>query len=396
MRSRFLKWMGCVALCGTSLMAENLIRPGEHVAIVGNTLADQFRTHGYLETLLMEQTKANPISMRNLGWAGDTLTKRDRPTNFPSHTETLKQFETDLIIAFFGYGESFAGTAGLSEFKQNLRTYIESHQNQSYSGDKPVRLVMVSPIACENLGKISPNHDGRLENLKNYSQAMEEVCSEKKVPFIDLFKPTKQLMNSEGTPKLTNNGIHLNAYGYWAVSRILSESLWSSKDSWNLSMESKGDGKEIKQQRSDVSWASMAPPIKGKIHSSLMKYRDKLSIKNLKPGDYTLLIDGQPVTSGSHKAWEKGKLIDHSPAHNEIDAYRHKVQDKNQQFIYSWKALNQVHIVGERRKSPSGMELPAEVIRFYEISQEKQNMVKKGVPLKKREFRLIPQVKEAL
>ena len=98
MKSHFLKWMGCLSLCSASLMAENLIRPGEHVAIVGNTLADQFRTYGYLETLLMEQTKANPISMRNLGWAGDTLTKRDRPTNFPSHTETLKQFGADLII----------------------------------------------------------------------------------------------------------------------------------------------------------------------------------------------------------------------------------------------------------------------------------------------------------
>jgi hypothetical protein len=382
-------------LC-SSLTSENLVQPGDHVALVGNTLADQFRTHGYLETLLMEQTKEQPIALRNLAWAGDTLTKRDRPTNFPSHKDSLKQFKADLILAFFGYGESFAGKAGLNTFKEDLKNYILSHREQSYSGKNPVRLVLVSPIACEYLDELSPHHQERLSNLEAYSKAMQEICEQEKISFIDIFNPTKELMEFEGMPKLTNNGIHLNAYGYWALSRLLSERLLPSKLSWDLSLNAKHNGKEFKQKLSDHSWASFAPPINGPIHPSLRKYRDTLSIKNLKPGDYTLLIDGQPVSSGSHKAWEKGKLIDSSPAHHELEQYRAKIQDKNQQFIYSWKALNQVHIVGERRKSPSGLELPAEVIRFHEISKQKQNSLKQGLPLKQREYRLIPQVDEAL
>ena len=36
--------------------------------------------------------------------AGDVLTARDRPTNFPSEESTLTNHKTDLIIACFGMG----------------------------------------------------------------------------------------------------------------------------------------------------------------------------------------------------------------------------------------------------------------------------------------------------
>ena len=46
------------------------------------------------------------------------------------------------------------------------------------------------------------------------------------------------------------------------------------------------------------------------------------------------------------------------PSHKAAEVYRQQVNDKNQQFTYSWKALNQVHIVGERRSSASGTLAP--------------------------------------
>lgn len=83
------------------LRAESPIRPGDHVAIVGNTFADQLRIHGYLETLLLHRWPDNPVSIRNFGWGGDMLTARDRPTNFPSEESTLKAHQTDVIVACF-------------------------------------------------------------------------------------------------------------------------------------------------------------------------------------------------------------------------------------------------------------------------------------------------------
>lgn len=380
------------------LFGEALLKKGDRLAIVGNTLADQLRTHGYLETLLMEWSQPDAMVLRNLGWAGDTLTKRDRPTNFPTHRESLEKFKTDVILAFFGFGESFSGEAGLVGFKEDLKTYFQEHAGKSYNGKSEVRLILASPIAHENLGKLSPHFEKRQRELALYTQAMNEVCAENKIPFIDIYSPSKTLMAEQGMPKLTNNGIHLNDYGYWAMSHILLEKLVGARERAGMSINGKQqDAKnEINVSLKEQSWPSLTPPIQGKIHKSLHKYRDSLQVQNLQPGDYTLLIDGQPVASGSHKAWAKGKVVDRSPAHSELENYRLKVKDKNEQFIYSWKALNQVHIVGERRRSPSGMELPAEVIRFLEISEGKQLDLKKGMPLKKREYRLIPQVSEAL
>ena len=78
-----------------------------------------------------------------------------------------------------------------------------------------------------------------------------------------------------------------------------------------------------------------------------------------------------------------------SPAHQEAEAYRTAVNDKNLQFTYSWKALNQVHIVGERKTSKSGRSLPAEVIAFHKLAREKEALLQGGLKLKTRTWRLV-------
>ena len=97
---KFLESICVLCLCSAPLTiasADSPLRNGDHIAIVGNTFADQIRVHGYLETLLLNQL--NAISIRNLGWGGDMLTSRDRPTNFPSEASTLTAHKTDVIIA---------------------------------------------------------------------------------------------------------------------------------------------------------------------------------------------------------------------------------------------------------------------------------------------------------
>ena len=135
----------------------------------------------------------------------------------------------------------------------------------------------------------------------------------------------------------------------------------------------------------------LSPPLRGKIHKNLANTRDTLVVENLAPGKYLLTIDGQPVADGSHEQWAEGVAVDASPAHKEAEAYRQQVNDKNLQFTYSWKALNQVHIVGERRKSASGQALPGEVIAFRKLANQKDNALQTGVALKTRQWRLVPQ-----
>jgi hypothetical protein len=115
-----------------------------------------------------------------------------------------------------------------------------------------------------------------------------------------------------------------------------------------------------------------------------------MTVANLLPGSYTLTIDGITVVTATHDAWAEGIAIDCSPAHQHAEAFRKAVNDKNLQFNYSWKALNQVHIVGERKASPSGKALPAEVIEFKRIADQRDEQLRRAIQRKTRQWRLDP------
>jgi len=385
--------------------AESPVRPGDHVAFVGNTFADQLRSHGYLETLLLQRSAGNPVSIRNLGWAGDMLSARDRPTNFPTEASTLEAHKTDVIIACFGMGESFAGKAGLAEFKKQLNAFIASHRARKYNGRSAVRLVLVSPIAYENLGARTPRWQERNREISAYGRLMNETAANTGVPFIDLYGPTAELMEGKDTPKLTDNGINLNAYGYWCVSRALADALLPGTAPWVLSVDAKsgkslGRGARVSQVKfttaamaftvQELNWPSLAAPVKGQVHPQLKRSLDQLRVMNLKPGNYRLLVDGKPVATASHIQWAAGLGLNSTPAHADLESYRKSIYDKNAHFVYSWKALNQVHIVGERRKSPSGRALPAEVIEFNKLTNQKDEALSSGIRLKTRQWQLVP------
>ena len=395
-----------IGLCSiVSRAADSPIRPGDRIAFIGNTFADQLRMYGYLETLLLQRSIEKPISIRNFGWAGDMLTARDRPTNFPTEESTLTAHKTDVIIACFGMGESFAGEAGVDAFKQDLQDFIASHKGKKYNGKSEVRLILISPIAYEDHGRRTPNWERRNRELSAYTRAMNVVAGQAGLPFIDLNRPASDLMEDYSAPKMTGNGVNLNEYGYWCVSRSLADALIAGPNPWALNVDAgaaKGSGKGVEISNvarsgkgirftvSEKTWPSLGAPVKGDVHRRLDRNRDRLTVKNLSAGGYRLTINGKLVVTASAKQWSDGVAITHSPTHEALETYRQNIYDKNVNFIYSWKALNQVHIVGERRKSNSGRALPDEIIEFNKIAVAKDAALAKGIELKTREWRLDP------
>jgi hypothetical protein len=265
---------------------------------------------------------------------------------------------------------------------------------------------MISPIAQEDLGASTPKSIQRNSNLKAYVQSMKEICLKEGIPFVDLYVPTIHLIEGKDAHRFTENGIRLNEYGYWATARTLADSLtpptpvwWISVNAKSSEAESRGvsvekvrtDGKGISFQVLEKSGPGLPPPVSGTIHPSLQSGRDLMVVEGLAPGKYLLQVDEQAVVSGSHEEWANGLPIDQSPAHKETEAFRMKVNDKNLQFTYSWKALNQVHIVGERKKSPAGAALPQEVIRFNELAILKDAELRETRPSKTRTWKLIRQ-----
>lgn len=196
-------------------------KKGDHICYIGNTLADRMQHFGWLETLIQKRFPEKELVFRNLGFAADELTVRPRSRNFGSPDAHLTHSRADVIFAFFGYNESFAGEAGLPGFKEDLRKFIDATLRQKYNGMGAPRLVLFSPIAHEELG--DPNLPDGTENnrrLALYTRAMAEVAGEKEIPFVDLFAPTRALYVLSESP-LTVNGIHLNAEG----NRLLAEQI---------------------------------------------------------------------------------------------------------------------------------------------------------------------------
>src|SRR5437764_8491590 len=92
------------------------LKSGDHIAIIGNTLADRFQHSGWFETFIYSKYPNLDLVFRNLAVAGDEVALRHRPADFGSADDWLKKVQADVIFAFFGFNESFHGSDGLAKF----------------------------------------------------------------------------------------------------------------------------------------------------------------------------------------------------------------------------------------------------------------------------------------
>lgn len=202
------------------------LRPGERICLLGNTLADRLQHDGWLETYFQSRFPKHDLTFRNLGFSGDELTLRLRSANFGSPDQWLKFCKADVVFAFFGYNESFAGEAGLGKFKKDLDAFLKGTLNQQYNGQSNPRLVLFSPIAHEDLhDRNLPDGKENNRRLRLYTDAMAEVAKDNKVVFVDLFSPTLNL-NPQFPRPLTINGVHLNEKGNEVVAQLVDRALF--------------------------------------------------------------------------------------------------------------------------------------------------------------------------
>jgi putative heme-binding domain-containing protein len=207
------------------------IKQGDHISFIGNTLADRMQHDGWLETYLQARFPKHQLSFRNLGFSGDELNLRLRSANFGSPDQWLRQTGTDVVFAFFGYNESFAGAKGLDQFKKDLDAFVKHTLGEKYNDKTPPRLVLFSPIAHENLhDRNLPDGSENNKRLALYTKAMAEVARASKVPFVDLFHPTEKLYASAKKP-LTINGIHLTAEGNRLLAEVIDNALFEGQNS---------------------------------------------------------------------------------------------------------------------------------------------------------------------
>jgi mono/diheme cytochrome c family protein/glucose/arabinose dehydrogenase len=233
------------------------IKKGSHISMIGGNLGSRMINYDYFETEMHVRYPDSSLFIRNMCDGGDTpgfrphasrnlpwafagaekfqteyATNSNSEGHFDSPDQWLSRLKTDVIIAFFGYSESFQGTTGVANFKAELNAFIKYSLSQKYNGVNAPQLAIVSPIAFEDLtSKYDlPNGVKENANLLLYTNAMREVVAQynrhtETVIFVDAFTPSK---NWYETTKefLTIDGSQLNEEGYKKLGVLLSDKIF--------------------------------------------------------------------------------------------------------------------------------------------------------------------------
>ena len=200
------------------------LQPGDRIALIGNTLLERSQEFGHFEAMLHQTFPELNLVVRHLAWSADEIGLQPRPANFADTEQHLVHEKIDVIIAAFGFNESFAGEQGLPEFQRQLSAWLQSLRSKSFNGRSAARVVLISPIACENIAGV-PAADRNNGNVQLYLQAMQQEAARQQTGFVDVFTETAAAMLSPGTD-LTVNGIHLNREGDLLFSKVLLKGLF--------------------------------------------------------------------------------------------------------------------------------------------------------------------------
>lgn len=203
------------------------LRAGDRIMLVGNTLFERLQQHGDFETLVQQQFPDRKLSFRNLAWSADEIALRPRPENFADLDQHLTRERADVVLAAFGFNESFAGPAGLPRFREELAKFLGELKSKQYNGRSGPRVVLVGPPANENVDGVAAA-DLNNDRLQAYIGAMRETAAAEGVGFVDLFPATNEALRSPGTD-LTVNGVHFNRAGYTLVSQELFRGLFAAE-----------------------------------------------------------------------------------------------------------------------------------------------------------------------
>jgi mono/diheme cytochrome c family protein/glucose/arabinose dehydrogenase len=246
----------CAFQCTPSDSDKIQVWKNAHIVLIGNNLCSRMMNFGHFETEMQLRYPDSLLFIRNMCDGGNTPgfrphSGRFSPWAFPGaekfqtelanksrsegHLETedqwLTRLEADIILAFFGYNESFQGKEGLENYKSELDAFIKHTLSQKYNGETAPQLAIVSPIAFEDLSSQHDLPDGKKENenLALYAEAMKEIAATNKVLFIDAYKPSADWYASTETA-LTIDGSQLNDTGYLRLATLLADGVFGKQE----------------------------------------------------------------------------------------------------------------------------------------------------------------------
>ncbi len=280
-RVRSLLTIALLAAQGVSLFAADLIEPpqGASIVLLGGGQGERLLRYPAFEVELQRRFAGRDLVIRNLCDDGDTPGYRDHsgrnsPFAYPgaekfyplskakdfwgsghagsgfsqSPDQWLTGLKADVVLAWFGYAESFKGPAGLPAFKEELAGWLEHAAKQKYNGKSAPQLVLLSPLALEERSapQGTPGAQAVNANLALYAQAIKEAAAQRNLRFVDLFAFSQQLY-AEAKGPLATDGMSLGVQGQQLLAAKLASSVFTSGSP-------RGDANAVSAAVSDKNW----------------------------------------------------------------------------------------------------------------------------------------------
>ena len=215
------------------------LQPKDHISIIGNTLAERMQYDGWLETMLQARFPKHELVVRNLGFSGDEIDTRLRSKNFGTPDEWLSGLanpiggyednrfagtntKADVVFAFFGYNESYAGRGGARGVQEragrldhaHARAEIQRHDRRrgsSCSRPSPTRTsaIPTCPTARRTTSASRSTRTPWRRSPRPRRRRRSSICSRR----------AEALRRDQGAAD--DQGVHLNSEGNRQIAQVI-------------------------------------------------------------------------------------------------------------------------------------------------------------------------------
>lgn len=383
-------------------------KDGDRIALLGDTWVEREQSLGYIETSLTSRLLGKKVIFRNLAWSADTVLGESRASFDPPEKgfDRLKEQLTAIkpTVAMLGYGmvSSFEGDAALPKFLEDLKTLMDFIETTSKPD--PVRFIIFSPLRHENLGAPLPDPAAHNAVLKKYSQALEQLCSERNARFVPIFDFMEQVIERNQQRPITDNGIHPSPYGYWRLSQFIEDSLRLRPGIWRVGFGSSGGVRSGSSGMTpvDVQMTRTSATFRG-TDSMMVTCPNPQEIAGTNSGPYSLIqfvaltppadkfalkVDGVPVAVHTGEDWSKGQYFWRGSAYDQIEELRKTIIKKNELFFHRWRPQNETYLFGFRKyeQGQNAREIPM----FDPLIAAEEAKIETLKTLKERHYVLTP------
>ena len=197
---------------------------GDRVILLGGTIIEREQKFGFLETQLAMALGETKVSVRNLGWSGDTVFGTARSYFGPPAegierlTKHLEMIKPTVLVACYGHDVALDRDLKIEDFLAGYEALL----NLIRSKGENLRVVIIAPPPFENLGAPLPSMDDANAKLAMVRDALKAFAAKQQAAFVDTLDLMGGAKKERSAQPLTDNGIHYGEQGYqlWAAKVI--------------------------------------------------------------------------------------------------------------------------------------------------------------------------------